>query len=255
MDAEAFVSIKKLNISESSVFEDVERCLLRNESALQDFADQITIDKPQESIVTVEPVQAFSPFVALDINSERVRVSLVKMNPAGTMDTIMMRAFSLPCQNYWCSCKTFFDSIARYLEDFLQYSNFIGISFPAKCKRQDNFDARIIKLADGIKIQDAEGALIGEEIIKALLRRNILSSYNIAVVDRTAAILEGCLCAHSGEYLCGIIAFSPECGPQFSGYLKDKTLSDISLSGTDFDGIAFLKESCCPTTLKAQSAQ
>lgn len=146
--------------------------------------------------------------IAIDAGGTNLRISLVRLHLGKAPEIISIKRFSMPGTKTAVTSDEFFDFLARELAEFLTHTTRIGFCFSYSVEILPSRDGRILALGKEVVIHGITGKIIGNELSKALIRKNLPLFSHLTVLNDTTAALIG------GQFLCRDHSYS-----DFMGYI------------------------------------
>lgn len=166
--------------------------------------------------------------IAIDAGGTNLRISLIRLHISKTPEILKIKRFSMPGTINPVTSDEFFDFLAEELAEFLSSTTKLGFCFSYAVEILPSRDGRIIALGKEVVIHGITGKLIGEELQKALKRKNLPAFSRLTVLnDTTAALLGGqFLCKH--ETYSDFIGYILGTGTNICYYEKNKNIKTSS---------------------------
>lgn len=130
--------------------------------------------------------------IAVDAGGTNLRISLIQFDADAIPQIMDIRRFSMPGVAHPVTCDELFDFLAENIGDFLLKTTRIGFCFSYAVEILPSGDGRILNLSKEVTITGYQGKQIGEELQKALKRKNLPAFTQITIInDTTAALICG----------------------------------------------------------------
>lgn len=146
--------------------------------------------------------------IAIDAGGTNLRISLIRLYTEKLPEILKIKHFPMPGTKEPVTSDAVFDFLAQELEEFLSCTSKIGFCFSYAVEILPSRDGRILALGKEVTIHNIKGKRIGEELNKALARKNLPSISHLTVLNDTTAALIG------GQFLCREHTYS-----DFIGYI------------------------------------
>ncbi len=129
------------------------------------------------------------PVIAIDAGGTNFRVAVIHFDENGKVVIEDFQNYSMPGTKGEISKEEFFETMADYIIPVLHKSSKISFCFSYPTKILPNRDGRLIKFSKEVKVRDAEGELLGENLMKVFQKRGCLEKKSIIVLNDTVATL------------------------------------------------------------------
>ena len=138
---------------------------------------------------------------AVDAGGTNLRVSKVRFGSDLTPEIEAIEKFRMPGSQSPVDMDTFFTELAGQLAGILEETQKIGFCFSYPVEILPSRDGRVISLCKEVVVHGIEGAIMGDELQKALKARGARPFSQLSVLnDTTASLLGGRLFCRSGEF-------------------------------------------------------
>lgn len=113
-------------------------------------------------------MKANEPVVAIDAGGTNFRVAKVFFNDDLQLVTEDIQNYKMPAVDEELSKKEFFNTFAKYLEDYKNVSDKIGFCFSYAAEIFPNKDGKLIEWSKEVKAPEVIGEMIGEQLLAAM---------------------------------------------------------------------------------------
>lgn len=144
--------------------------------------------------------------IVIDAGGTNLRVGAVTFE-GGKISKIEFEKHPLPGLKEELSCTEFFDSVAQKLSPYLDKGTKIGFCFSYAAECLENKDAKIIDFCKEVKIRDAQGAMLCQELQNAIARTGNSRRYSFVQLNDTVATLLGGMAECDKDHYSGFIGF------------------------------------------------
>ena len=100
-----------------------------------------------------------------------------------------LEKFTMPGVEKELNLKEFFEAMAVYFKDVARTSERIGFCFSYPVEMQPSKDGRLIRFSKEIKVPEAIGQMIGENLVNTIVSMGFGSKKNIVILNDTVATL------------------------------------------------------------------
>lgn len=200
-----FLQNEKLAADGLDLRTETERFLAQLRSGLKQ--EQANLRMLPSYIELKEDVPCQSKVIVMDAGGTNLRLALVHLNEAREAVIESFSTQLMPGIAERLSKERFFDALAEYLLPLLPESRRLGLCFSFAVQMQANRDGKILGFSKEIKVDGAEGALIGEELRAALRRAGDSGVLELCVLNDTSATLLGGMLQHPGRAFEAYVGF------------------------------------------------
>ena len=134
--------------------------------------------------------------IVMDAGGTNLRVALLRVNPGSKPEMLWQHKQPVPGKPGPLAPEAFFDALAQAVAPVADRSDRIGFCFSFPCRIRPDYDGEIIYLDKELNMPGIEGALVGENLKKALGRRGVKNDHKIVILNDTVAALLGALAEH-----------------------------------------------------------
>lgn len=137
-----------------------------------------------------------TPVIAIDAGGTNLRTGLVSFKNGAPVLSNFSKT-PVPGSEGEVSADEFFSALADKVLPLTEKSDIIGFCFSYPAEILPNRDGRIIQLNKELRVSGAQGAVIGESLIKKLRERGALKPFRFTLLNDTTASLMGGLAGGS----------------------------------------------------------
>ncbi|MGQ8335966.1 hexokinase family protein [Sunxiuqinia sp. A32] len=188
------------------------------------------------------------PVIAIDAGGTNFRAAVMHFNKDGELVTDHLQNRKMPGLTEEVSRDEFFQQMASCLHDYAELSDHIGFCFSYAAEVLPNKDGRILHISKEIKAKDAEGALIGENLLKAMGT----PEKKIIILNDTVSTLLAGKSASAHKTYDSFIGFILGTGTNVS-YIEQNS-NIIKTKGLDPEKSQIINIESCDFNLAARSA-
>ncbi len=172
---------------------------LELERMLKSMNDGLAGATPPEAMLMIptyltlsEDAQENEPVIVLDAGGTNFRVGLANFIQNNVIDLSKFNKVPMPGSDGEISKDEFYTFLADQIEPLLEFSNKIGFCFSYPAEVLPNKDAKILGFTKEVRIPEAAGTVIGEEIKSILAARgHVTDDLKFVVLNDTVAALLG----------------------------------------------------------------
>lgn len=130
------------------------------------------------------------PVIAIDAGGTNLRIALVVFSN-GVPVISRVEKYEMPGSRTEVSSDEFFDGLAEKILPFTEKSEIIGFCFSYPAEIFPNRDGKILCLTKEVCVTNAEGLVIGYELLKKLHDKGAEKNFKFTLLNDTAASLMG----------------------------------------------------------------
>jgi hexokinase len=113
-------------------------------------------------------VKANEPVIAIDAGGTNFRAAKVYFDENLKLITENIQMYKMPAVDKELSKKEFFDTFAKYMEDYKTVSDKIGFCFSYAAEILPNKDGKLIEWSKEVRAPEVVGEMIGEQLLAAM---------------------------------------------------------------------------------------
>jgi hexokinase len=129
------------------------------------------------------------PIIAVDAGGTNFRVAVIYFDENKKLVIEDFKNYPMPGSRGEISKDEFFETMADYIQPVLHKSSKIGFCFSYPVEIMPNRDGRLIMFSKEVKVRDAEGKLLGENLLRTFEKRGFTNVKSIIVLNDTVATL------------------------------------------------------------------
>lgn len=145
--------------------------------------------------------------IAVDAGGTNFRVAVIHFDENRKLVIEDFQNYPMPGSKSEISKEEFFDTMADYIQPVLHKSNKISFCFSYPVEIMPDRDGRLIKFSKEVKVRDAEGELLGKNLMESFKKRGFANIRSIIVLNDTVATLLAGRAASPGRVFDGYIGF------------------------------------------------
>ncbi len=164
--AQEFLKKHQLNASDINIRQVVDQFLNEMKAGLRNEKSSLLM---LPTYIEAEgEVKANDPVVAIDAGGTNFRAAKVYFDNDLNLVTENLQQYKMPAIEKELSKKEFFDTFARYLEDYKTESEKIGFCFSYAAEIFPNKDGKLLEWSKEIKAPEVIGEMVGEQMLAAM---------------------------------------------------------------------------------------
>lgn len=176
---------------------------------VKSMSDGLDGSTPPESMLMIptylsveSKIETNTPVIVMDAGGTNFRICLTEFQANGEVEIIDFKKQQMPGVEAEIGKAEFYNFLADMLEPYLASSKNIGFCFSYPSEIQADKDGMIINFTKEVRIPEAHGTFIGQEIKAVLAERgHDTSDLNIVVLnDTVAALLGGAVQSYGRQY-------------------------------------------------------
>ena len=157
------------------------------QSGLEDVASSLLMIPTYISMEKELPLN--EPVIAIDAGGTNFRVAVIHFDENKKLVVEDFKLYPMPGTQGEISKEEFFDTMASYVQPVIHRSNKISFCFSYPIEILANRDGRLIRFSKEMKVRDAEGELMGKNLLDALRKRGCTEEKSIILLNDTVATL------------------------------------------------------------------
>ncbi len=175
---------------------DIDQELLRFVSHMQKGLAGVEFPEAMRMIPTYvslsDEVSVREPVIVMDAGGTNFRICLLSFDENNKYKIEHFKKYKMPGADSQISKDQFYETIAKYLLPYLEFSNRVGFVFSFECEIQPNLDGRIINMSKENQADDIVDTFISQNINQKLKELGYLGEAHIIIVnDTVTALLSG----------------------------------------------------------------
>ena len=127
--------------------------------------------------------------IVMDAGGTNLRVALLRINPGSKPEVLWHHKQPVPGKPGPMTPEAFFDALAHAVAPVADKSDRIGFCFSFPCRIRPDYDGEIIYLDKELDVPGIEGALVGENLKKALGKLGLKNDHKVVILNDTVAAL------------------------------------------------------------------
>ena len=143
------------------------------------------------------------PVVAIDAGGTNLRIALVSFIN-GVPYVSKLEKYDMPGSRGEISSECFFDELADKVLPYTVDANIIGFCFSYPAEIFPNCDGKILCLTKEVNVKNAEGKIIGKELIDKLQKKGAKNDFKFILLNDTVASLMGGVASLNTSDCCGL---------------------------------------------------
>ena len=143
--------------------------------------------------------------IVMDAGGTNLRVALLRINPGQKPELLWHHKQPVPGKPGPMTPDAFFEALAQAVAPVADKSDRIGFCFSFPCRIRSDYDGEIIYLDKELDVPGIEGALVGENLKKALGKLGVKNDHKVVILNDTVAALLGALAEHPASCYNGYI--------------------------------------------------
>ena len=164
--AEQFLKAHKMTAADYNINELVSRFLTEMENGLA--GKESSLMMLPTYIEAEGEVKANEPVIAIDAGGTNFRAAKVYFDENLKLITENIQLNKMPAVDKELSKKEFFDTFAKYMEDYKTVSDKIGFCFSYAAEIFPSKDGKLIEWSKEVKAPEVVGEMIGEQLLAAM---------------------------------------------------------------------------------------
>jgi len=164
--AEQFLKAHKMTAADYNINELVSRFLTEMENGLA--GKESSLMMLPTYIEAEGEVKANEPVIAIDAGGTNFRAAKIYFDDNLNLVTENIQMNKMPAVDREFSKEEFFDTFAKYMEDYKTVSNKIGFCFSYAAEIFPNKDGKLIEWSKEVKAPGVVGEMIGEQLLAAM---------------------------------------------------------------------------------------
>ncbi len=101
--------------------------------------------------------------IVMDAGGSHLRIALANINN-NSIELAQLQTFPMPGSQSASNKQNFFETLCRYLENYLPYSEKIGFCFSYPCEISPELDGKLLRWTKEVEAEGVEGLWIGKEL-------------------------------------------------------------------------------------------